>query len=234
MGSALLKCAGEFSVSKSTLSTPFIPFSNLLAYWKLNQTLSDETANANNLQIANGSTFYASGIIGNGFSFDGETGLTPAYGAGALAFGTGDFSVSLWVYPTSAPQNNQVIVAWGVWPDTSGFVVQHTEENFGFFLGGFQENFNYTPPTLFNVWHHIVVVRTSGTANFYVNGASIGTANWNYNFTDGLYYFGRPQDTASFALNGTLDEVGAWNRALIQAEITSLYNAGAGRTYPFN
>ena len=207
--------------------------SGLLAYWNFNDNLSDQTANANNLQIGNGSSYYASGIIGNGFSFDGQTGLTPYSGAGALAFGTGDFSVSFWVYPTSAPDNNQVIVAWGVWPNTSGFVVNHGLTTIAFFLGGFEEIFTYTPPTVLNVWHHVVVVRTSGTANFYVNGASRGTANWNYNFTDGLYYFGRPEDTESFALNGTLDEVGAWNRALTGAEITSLYNAGVGKTYPF-
>jgi hypothetical protein len=205
----------------------------LLAYWNFNNNLSDQTTNANNLQIENGSTFYDSGIIGNGFSFNGETGLTPASGAGALAFGTGDFSVSLWIYPTSASDDNQVVVAWGIWPNTSSFIVNYGEAYIGFFLGGFAEVFVYNPPTMFNVWHHVVVVRTSGTANFYVNGVSRGTANWNYNFTDGLYYFGRPQDTESFAMHGTLDEVGAWNRALTEAEITSLYNAGAGKTYPF-
>jgi len=218
-----------FIVKRNALPSSLL--SGLVAYWNFNDNLSDQ--NANNLQIENGSTFYALGIIGNGFSFNGETGLTLASGAGALAFGTGDFSVSLWFYPTAAPQDNQVIVAWGVWPNTSGFIVNHGETAISFFLGGFREFFSYIPPTLLNVWHHVVVVRTSGTANFYVNGISRGTANWNYNFTDGLYYFGRPQDTEFFALHGTLDEVGAWNRALSGAEITALYNAGTGKTYPF-
>jgi hypothetical protein len=212
-----------------------IPFSiGLLAYWKLNQTLSDETVNGNNLSIELGVDNYVSGIINDGFSFDGETSLTPSSGTGAIAFGNGDFTVSFWVYPTSAPNNNQVILAWGAWPNTSGFVVQHSEENFGFFLGGFEEFFGYYPPTMFEVWHHIAIVRTSGTANFYVNGVNRGTANWNYNFTDGLFYFGRAQDVENFFYNGTLDEMGVWNRALTGAQITSLYNAGAGKTYPFN
>ena len=176
---------------------------------------------------------YVPAIINNGYSFDGGTSLTPSSGTGALAFGTDNFSVSFWAYPTSAPDSNQVIVAWGVWPDTSGFVVNHGETTISFYLGGFQEIFTYTPPTVLNVWHHVVVVRTSGTANFYVNGISRGTANWNYDFTDGLWYIGRAQDVEGYFLNGTLDEVGVWNRALSGAEVTALYNSGAGIAYPF-
>jgi hypothetical protein len=33
--------------------------------------------------------------------------------------------------------------------------------------------------------------------------------------------------------NCAVDELGIWNRALTAAEITTLYNSGAGRTYPF-
>jgi len=177
---------------------------------------------------------YVAGIIDNGYSFDGATSLQPLNGAGSeFAFGTNDFSVSFWVYPTSAPNNNQVIINWAIWPNTSGFVVNYGEENFGFFLGGFEEAFNYYPPTMFNVWHHVVIVRTSGTANFYVNGISRGTANWNYDFTDGLWYIGRAQDVEGYFLNGTLDEMGVWNRALSGAEVTALYNSGAGIAYPF-
>jgi len=177
---------------------------------------------------------YVAGIIDNGYSFDGATSLQPLNGAGSeLAFGTNDFSVSFWVYPTSAPNDNQVIINWAIWPNTSGFVVNYGEDYFGFFLGGFEENFNYYPPTMFNVWHHVVIVRTSGTANFYVNGISRGTANWNYDFTDGLWYIGRAQDVEGYFLNGTLDEMGVWNRALSGAEVTALYNSGAGIAYPF-
>jgi hypothetical protein len=177
---------------------------------------------------------YIAGIIDNGCSFDGATSLQPSNGAGSeFAFGTNDFSVSFWVYPTSAPNNNQVIINWAIWPNTSGFVVNYGEDYFGFFLGGFEENFTYYPPTMFNVWHHIVVVRTSGTANFYVNGVNRGTANWDYDFTDGLWYIGRAQDVENYFLNGTLDEIGVWNRALSGPEVIALYNSGTGIAYPF-
>ena len=35
-------------------------------------------------------------------------------------------------------------------------------------------------------------------------------------------------------LAGSIDEAGIWSRALSGTEITELYNAGAGITYPFS
>ncbi len=37
----------------------------------------------------------------------------------------------------------------------------------------------------------------------------------------------------SNTLNGVIDEVGIWSRALSSTEVTSLYNGGAGNQYPF-
>ena len=39
--------------------------------------------------------------------------------------------------------------------------------------------------------------------------------------------------SASNVADGLIDEIGVWTRALTSAEITELYNGGAGLTYPF-
>ena len=39
--------------------------------------------------------------------------------------------------------------------------------------------------------------------------------------------------SASNGFTGEIDEVGFWSRALSASEVTELYNAGAGLTYPF-
>jgi hypothetical protein len=44
----------------------------------------------------------------------------------------------------------------------------------------------------------------------------------------------RDRSTAGAYFNGTIDEIGIWNRTLSQAEITQLYNEGAGLTYDKN
>jgi hypothetical protein len=103
-----------------------------------------------------------------------------------------------------------------------------------------------TNPFALNTWYHIVAT-DKGTANFndmnlYINGVNVsnvkensgGTytrmnngpstlgmmnANWDPNF--------------QFRHQGRLDEVAIWkNRELTLEEVTYLYNAGAGRTYP--
>jgi len=43
---------------------------------------------------------------------------------------------------------------------------------------------------------------------------------------------GTPVNTAG--INGTVDEIGFWSRALTSTEISRLYNGGAGLTYPFH
>lgn len=49
--------------------------------------------------------------------------------------------------------------------------------------------------------------------------------------TDYFWIGGYPGDTTS-SWCGYVDEVGVWDRALADAEITNLYNSGAGKFYP--
>ena len=86
------------------------------------------------------------------------------------------------------------------------------------------------------VWNHVVVTyNSSGDYAFYINGQTAGSGNAPYTFT-------YPGNTQGFIgrcgggnyFNGDIDEVGVWNRALSAAEVTELYNNGAGRQYPFN
>ncbi len=192
------------------------------------QNIQDITNNGYNLKIV-GSITFGNGIINKGTVFDGGLSyIIPTQGI--LKFGTNDFSVSCWVRPTEAPNENQNIFAWGIWPNTSGFNIFYNSSSIQVFLGGFNEIISSNTSPL-NKWNHIVLTRTNGTAKLYVNGVLIGTADWNYNFTDGLQYVGRAQDVNNYKLNGTLDEVGVWRRSLSQSEVSSLFNSGSGISY---
>lgn len=74
----------------------------------------------------------------------------------------------------------------------------------------------------------------NGTAGVSVNN---GTANTSSALTGGCF-----DSTAALQIgaltsgttwDGRIDEVGIWNRVLTAGELTSLYNGGAGKTYPF-
>jgi hypothetical protein len=215
---------------------------DILAYWNFNDngsgeaSLADNTGQGNTLAVYAGTAASADGVDSElSYLFDGDNVLYPASGEGALQFGYGDFSVNFWMYPTSAPDGNQVYLAWGIWPYENGFVVSYETNTINAFLGGFGEIITYTSASsILDAWHQVTITRESGLASLHVNGSLIGTANWNYDFNQGLHYLGRPQDVSSFAARGRLDLLGVWSRALSGAEITELYNSGNGLTYPFN
>jgi len=89
-------------------------------------------------------------------------------------------------------------------------------------------------------FHHIVfvvsVIGASGKIELYFDGVSKGLFSVVTEaisaFCIGAYYnngsFG-----GTFNMDGIIDEVGLWSKALSPAEVAELFNSGAGNTYPF-
>lgn len=97
----------------------------------------------------------------------------------------------------------------------------------------------YSSETLSDsTWYHIVVTcRGDGnTSQIYLNGADVSASADTftgkiYNTTNYLY-FGNT-DSELYNTASVIDEIGVWNRVLTVGEVTSLYNAGLGKTHPF-
>ena len=87
------------------------------------------------------------------------------------------------------------------------------------------------------VWYHVVAVRDSTTLNIYVNGgsaeATTGTTVRNSDNTQQFVTARYRSPDDAYYFDGIIDELGLWKRALSAAEVAELYNAGAGKTYPF-
>jgi hypothetical protein len=79
-------------------------------------------------------------------------------------------------------------------------------------------------------WVHIAASCDSATTTCkaYVNGVLVGTES----ITNSLYYLDTLGSPVGYC-RSLLDEWGVWNRALSDSDIASLYNGGAGKTYPF-
>jgi len=82
-------------------------------------------------------------------------------------------------------------------------------------------------------WHFVLLKYGSGTIELSIDNTSIGTTSYTYPDENVGFFIGANNNGDSTYI-GRIDEVGAWNRVLTGGEITSLYNAGAGKTYPFN
>ncbi|MFM2038009.1 MAG: hypothetical protein RL432_948 [Bacteroidota bacterium] len=84
-----------------------------------------------------------------------------------------------------------------------------------------------SPPST-NHWHFVSVNYTGTTVSFFLNGQLLNTQALSGTFLT----FNQPLFIANWCtyedFNGKIDDIGIWNRALTQQEITNLYNANNG------
>ena len=87
--------------------------------------------------------------------------------------------------------------------------------------------FGGSNPSLTNGSWHMVTTTFASTVKVYIDGVLISTStppNSNVDNCTGDLQFGREWSTNPNYFIGKLDEIGIWNRALTQQEITNLYN----------
>lgn len=142
-----------------------------------NATVTDlETVG--NAQINTSIVKYGTGSI----AFDG-TGdylvVKDPTGVNDYAFGTGDFTIEMWIYPTAGTSKMlyDSRVTTGVYPT----IYINASNAITFYTNG-ADRITGAAPTL-NTWQHIAVVRYSGVTKLYVNGTQSGSS-----YTDANVY----------------------------------------------
>lgn len=204
----------------------FTPPAGLLAYWNLENDGNDGLG-ANNM-VATDITF-----DGVSATF-GPVGTLVAAPSALLDVMT-DMTISCWLYQV-APINFYAVVCHmtggggpnGVNYDLiaypGGGLQMHTQGDTG-----------PSGPSLSAAWTHIVVTRdTAGNVEFFKDGVShsTGTGPAPYSKPTATTQIGSRADNYSHWI-GSIKQVGIFGRILSGAEVTSLYNGGAGRSYPF-
>lgn len=208
-------------------------WNNLVAYFTGDNTPNDSKGIYNGT-LTNGAT-YATGKINNGFSTDGVNdyvAISPTLGS-SFSSPTSAHSYSAWVYPTISPPVYSFIIQNGK-NDIGTSMVLSSDQLIFFYKGGFNvASVSGAIPTI-NTWYHIVTTYDgAGTVKFYVNGVlkQTSTISW----TDGTgtcnTYIGSYLGTGNF-FKGTIDEVACFTTNITQAQVTELYNSGAGKQYP--
>lgn len=152
------------------------------------------------------------------------------------------FSIACWVKVTFVAGNYRIIWSYDYTSHAGPLYAQHLriergtgQVMFGWNVGGTYKQFFTDLPYYLSdgVFGHIVVTHESGVAvKLYVNGSLAKTDTTNVGtitYYNQEVWIGRSNWMTD--LLTTIDEVGFWNRALSQAEVTTLYNAGAGIYY---
>ena len=90
-----------------------------------------------------------------------------------------------------------------------------------------------------NTWAHVALLWGGGGMKFYVNGELQSATDTRTDALKGPWAIGRVlggkvAGNVDFYTyyDGTIDEVGLWNRRLDANEVANLYNSGIGKTYP--
>ena len=162
------------------------------------------------------------------------------------------YSVSMWVYldvlPQTAGRNYYLCRLFDLTNTSAAFFIYMGSD--GNYVGA---SFYNTAKTQYYVennnawstgtWRHIVVVNQGDVQaiQIYINGVN----NISYKSpADGLFRgtmmpgdlnmrIGNITATGTSAVDGRIDEMGIWHRALTSDEVAELYNAGSGKAYPF-
>lgn len=164
---------------------------------------------------------YAPGIVGQAFSLDGadDQVLTPTLNLGNR------YTVELWVYPTRQfVYEHLVSNAWTSSNYGSLYFRTHTVEYW-------QGNEQRIPPAggvALNRWTHIALTYDSSVARLYFDGQLVGTSAPHASVFNNAVLFGNDfaNDSPNEHFAGGLDEVSFYNRALSDAEVAAVYNAG--------
>lgn len=187
----------------------------------------------NNATLQNGPTFDTAN--GGTILFDGTNDYASCASSSDFAFGTGDFTLEMWIKHGTSGSAYQHLFAL---PDQSTFGLKAWDQgSYGelYFYSSTFDTYTVIPTSTSsgwvldrNVWNHIVFTRASSVAYGYKNGILKGSkASFTNNFSSQALNIGWGYGSEYRSKNIAVARI--WKRALSQAEITSSFNALRGR-----
>ncbi len=131
-----------------------------------------------------------------------------------FAFGTDDFCLEMWVYPTSTGTYRTLFDLRTAAPaDGGGIILGLTDTNQLYFYYNFNYRVGPVGTVAQNTWTHIALSRVSGNTRAFVNGTQVGST-----YVDTNNYGTRPlrvgaDPNGNYALTGYVDDLRVSNGA---------------------
>lgn len=218
------------------LLTPFISQAalsdSLVSYWNLNESSGNAADSFGSNTLTNTGVTYTTGINSNGGVFSESSdklAITDASQSG-LDF-DGDFTFSFWVNLTSNTSSS-----FFAKQGANGYrmrIYNGDDMELIIFQGAATTQVIKTGLST-GSWHHIVGQRTGDTVQIKFDNSAWTSQGGAHRDITNTGDFNMGNSTAvNDPVQGMMDEVGIWSRALTDDEITTLYNSGAGTFYPF-
>src|SRR3989338_6758175 len=180
-------------------------------------------------------TAYAAGMAGQGFSFDGIDDLV-AIPAGGFPTGASDRTLEAWVKIDAMP----VLEAFFAGYDSFGAYgsTYHLGANSrGLFFSSWGPDLFSPSPLTMGQWHHVAVTNAGNLVTLYLDGAPVNSGSLPIDTppANSQFFIGKVGGEYGDIrrLQGQVDEVTLYSRALTAEEIAAIYQAGeAGKCAP--
>lgn len=142
-----------------------------------------------------------------------------------LPTGTSTRSISIW-YKVSTASNDNCLFVYGQSGGENAYGVSFNNTN-TWYNFAWTTNTSMTNPSNDGNWHHLVTTfDQSKTSRIYVDGVLKNTVvqnGWNTSVNSNTFWLGSLFSPSASLFNGTVDDLKIYDRALTQAEVTSLF-----------
>jgi hypothetical protein len=227
-----------FAVTSLAQTVPnYVPSNGLVGWWPFNGNATDESINTNDGTV-NGATLTADrfGNANSAYSFNGNNGVNIIV-QDAINLRPQNFTLNAWVFISGATMWNQIMSKRIASNNTNSYAIieyggsvfgQNTSEVYNLVTttNGTQQTTINTNTITLGSWNMLTGSFDGNSIKFYVNGQLTSNSNFSgiIQYTSDPLFFGTSGYFTGQNLIGILDDIGIWNRALTQSEITNLYN----------
>jgi hypothetical protein len=213
---------------------------SLISYYKLDESSGNASDSVGSNTLTNSNVTYSAGKLNNGAVFNGSSASLTGGDIFDFAY-TGTISFAYWIKPTNFTGNQQhlnkkdpsgAFDGWQIYTNGSGVL-----------------NFDYAAPNATGiefvtdsavlttgVWQHVAFSYNNKVLVVYVNGVSVPitkTADTvNQSTNNSINFNIGSRGNSDRWLNGSIDELGIWSRALTADEVSQLYNSNRALAYP--
>ena len=211
----------------------------LTSWWRAEGGAVDQKGTYPGITV--GGLLFSDGLVGQAFTFNGVDSQV-TFGNEVGNFDTNDFTIEFWIRTTSTRLESVmekwplcgVSSMWNIRIGGMGATGHLGTEMFSDTSGSDHTVLNSGRPINDGLFHHVALVRSGTNVAYYVDGAfdvsssssgGVTRINNTANFSVGNSVCVGHDGTSPFT--GQMDEISVFNRALSQAEIESIYDAGS-------
>ena len=137
--------------------------------------------------------------------FDGTGDLLTIASTSDFAFGTGDFTIEMWVYHTDL--TGQQTYFGDTYGGTAGIYTYKTSDNQISLYDTDQRSVSAANIIQLNTWHHVAWTRESGTLRAFLDGIKVDEDTYTGDFTTTQYYVGDTAGTSSGEMFGYISNL---------------------------